>query len=144
VKLGIWSDDLRAHVDDCAVCADIVLVAEAMRAQAVADRIDAELPEPGRVWWRARLLAKQESVVRATRPITVWERFASASGLVAVAALMWGYWPTVAASTLETRRAWEFVEGTGLGMIVSSVALASATLLTFLLWFGIDLVRAED
>jgi hypothetical protein len=145
-RSGIWNDDLRAHVEQCSACADVVLVTGAMRAEAVASMVGAEVPEPGRVWWRARLLARHDTAARATRPIAVWERFASIVGLVALVALVavvWRLWPVLTASAVQVQQAWVLSQTTGLGVIFNSVALAAATLLAFLIWFGLSFVRAE-
>lgn len=142
-RSGFWNPDLCAHVRHCAVCADVALVASALHAEAVASRVDAEVPEPGRVWWRARLLARQEAVVRATRPIALWERFASVVGLVTLVVLVWRFLPEVTASVLQVQVAWVLIQTTGVGVLFTSVALGAATLLVFLVWFGLYFVRAE-
>ncbi len=141
---GAWDVELRAHVELCAECADGALVAGTLRAEAVSGRVDASSSEPGRVWWRARLLARHEAAARATQPIAVWEGFASISGLAAVAAVGWQFWPTVAGSMPDVKQAWLLVEPTSLGVLVESVTLAAVTLLSFLLWFGLSFIRAED
>ena len=141
---GLWDDDLRTHVDECVLCADVASVSEAMHAASVTGRSDATLPEPGRVWWRARLLARREAEARATRPIAVWERFASATGLVAAAGVAWRFWPRVTASAVEVQQAFVLDGTLGLGTTVVSVALGAATLLAFLIWFGLDSIRADE
>jgi hypothetical protein len=140
---GFWNPGLRAHVEQCAVCADVALVAGAMRAEAVASQVDRTVPEPGRVWWRARLLARHEAVARATRPIAVWERFASVVGLGAVITVVWRFWPAVTAWAMQVQQAWVLGEATGLGVLFTSVALAAVVLLAFLIWFGLYFVRAD-
>ena len=134
---GLWDDDLRTHVDECGTCADVALVSEAMHAESVTGTSGTTLPEPGRVWWRARLLARREAEARATRPIAVWERFAAATGLVAGASVAWRFWPRAAASAAELQQTFA-LEGTlGLGTTAVSVAMAAATLLAFLIWFAL-------
>ncbi len=93
--------------------------------------------------FRARLLARHDTAARATRPIAVWERFASIVGLVALVAAVWRLWPVLTASAVQVQQAWVLSQTTGLGVIFNSVALAAATLLAFLIWFGLSFVRAE-
>ena len=140
---GSWDDEVRAHIGQCSVCAEIALVAGAMRAESIAGRAEAGLPEPGRVWWRARLLAKREAIARATRPIAIWERFASVAGLAVGTVVAWWFWPALTSSALDARHAWVLIESTSLGMVVNYVALGAVTFLVFLIWFGLFFIRTE-
>ena len=76
VTSGRWAsraaDDLRAHAADCAVCAELALVAEAIDHDTNLSRADVpELPSSGTVWWRAQLRARQDAVRESGRPITI-------------------------------------------------------------------------
>jgi hypothetical protein len=62
-------DDLRAHVQACAVCADLVDVASALVEEHETAYQEARLPSPGIVWWRAQLRARDEDARAAARPI---------------------------------------------------------------------------
>jgi hypothetical protein len=66
VLAPVWSDDLRAHVQSCAVCSDVAVVAAAIDAM----RIVPVIPDSGRVWWLARIRARREATKTAGRPIT--------------------------------------------------------------------------
>jgi hypothetical protein len=83
-----WPDrvdaQLRAHVAECAICSDVVVIAGAIddaREEAYARAV---VPDSGRVWWRAQLRARREAAQTAGRPITAAQviAFACAVGLL--------------------------------------------------------------
>jgi heme A synthase len=63
--------ELADHVSACAICTDVVAVAEAMRADHDAVWQQADIPSSGQVWWRAEMRARQEAIRKASRPITI-------------------------------------------------------------------------
>ena len=67
------TDELRAHADSCAVCADVVKVAVALTNDRTARLQMARLPSAGLVWWRAEMRARRDAVNRATRPLQIVE-----------------------------------------------------------------------
>lgn len=79
---------LRAHVANCALCADLTVVAGALNAErestSDAMRQSAIVPDSGRVWWVAQRRARREAARTAGRPITVAQvlAFACAVGLL--------------------------------------------------------------
>jgi hypothetical protein len=75
-----WGDELRTHVEACAICRDIVAVALPLLQEHHAAVDDAHPPSSGIVWWRATMRARQEAAQAATRPITVVQGVALASG----------------------------------------------------------------
>jgi hypothetical protein len=75
-----WGGELRAHVDACAVCRDIVAVALPLLQEHHTAVDDAHLPSSGIVWWRATMRARQEAAQAATRPISIVQGVALASG----------------------------------------------------------------
>jgi hypothetical protein len=77
---GSWSEDLRAHVAVCPVCADAALVSEMLLAEARAPEETRPLPDPGRVWVDAQLRARRLAAQRAARPITIAQRVAAVCG----------------------------------------------------------------
>lgn len=91
-RLDVWGDELRLHAMGCRNCTDAVLAARFMKMEAGrASPADRPLPDPGRIYWRAQLLARREAAARAARPIAFVERAAIACALVASAfALAWG------------------------------------------------------
>ena len=78
-----WPDrvepDLRAHVETCQICRDVLTVAPVLEADADLTRAEAVVPDAGLVWWRAQMRARAEAARTAVRPITV----AQAVGLAA-------------------------------------------------------------
>jgi len=94
VRSGRWPErcdaELRAHVSQCPVCADVVLVAEHLELASDIATAEIALPPAGLVWWKAQLKARREAVQRASEPIAWVERAAGVVSLAAVVAL--GIW----------------------------------------------------
>ena len=104
VNTGRWPDradaDLRAHVAVCAICQDVVAVAEAFAQDASPDfstgfdlaKTDAghrdRLPDASRVWLRAQIRAREDATRLAARPITVAQAVAFASVVGLLGALL--------------------------------------------------------
>ena len=93
IGTGRWPDrvdaDLRAHVDQCAICKDIVTVAVAFAGEISGARHRthiAKIPDSSVIWLRAQLRARNEAAKTAARPITVAQTlsFASIIGLFGV------------------------------------------------------------
>ena len=63
------SPALVAHVASCDVCADVAVVAQALRDDQDRAWQEASVPSSGQVWWRAEMRAKQEAIRAASRPI---------------------------------------------------------------------------
>jgi hypothetical protein len=102
--------DLRAHVDTCGSCADLVAVVLALIDEHRAAAARAPVPSSGMVWWRAQTRARQEAAAAAMRPITVVQglSLAVAAGLLAAAASFvspafrqWVAWAAGALSVLR-------------------------------------------
>lgn len=92
-----WSEDLQAHAASCAVCRDLVTVASALLDEHQVASEFANPPASGMVWWRMQMRARQEAARAATRPITVVQGLALASGAAIVMLML-----TAAAPTLLT------------------------------------------
>jgi hypothetical protein len=96
LQRGRWPEAcdsvLRAHAENCAVCSEIVLVAQALREEHAALLADMKLPDAGLVWWKAQLRARREAAELATRPIALAERFALACALASLLAFMVWKW----------------------------------------------------
>jgi hypothetical protein len=65
-----WSEELRAHVAACPICADVAAIAAAIDAAREEMRTAAVIPDSGRVWWLAQMRARREATKAAGRPIT--------------------------------------------------------------------------
>ena len=93
---------LAAHLRTCADCREAFDVARYMtRLATETDAIAAtrSLPEPGQIWWKARLLQRWEAASRATAPVDWMQRIEVGGGLVAVAVLLAIFWTDVRSLT---------------------------------------------
>ncbi len=87
VATGRWphraDEALRAHVDGCAVCQDVVMVTTAFEDVDGAARPQ-PVPESAVVWWRSQMRARADAARVAARPITIAQAlsFASIVGLL--------------------------------------------------------------
>ena len=89
-RLGRWNEDLEAHVSTCATCQDLSVVSAFLESEAHSARSEAPLPGPGLIWWKAQLLARRAAAEQATRPIAVYEKAATALGVLGVlGAVVW-------------------------------------------------------
>ncbi|HET6169653.1 MAG TPA: hypothetical protein VFE01_05700 [Terracidiphilus sp.] len=77
---GYWPkacpEDLRAHVESCRSCSDLILVTETLHASR---KQSAELPHlepPGAIWWRAQLRRRNAALETMSRPILGAQIFA--------------------------------------------------------------------
>jgi hypothetical protein len=91
---GYWPeaspDELRAHVEACRICADLVAVRTAFQAARQQTMPIPHLESAGAIWWRAQLRRRNEAIERVGRPILGAQIFALAiSVVVGVAVLAW-------------------------------------------------------
>jgi len=80
LKAGHWPDgcgrELRAHVEACASCSDLVLVSEAFQ-RARRESMEQTPPgTPGLLWWRAQLRSRNVAAAKLNRPVTIAQIFA--------------------------------------------------------------------
>ena len=80
LKAGHWPDgcgaELRAHVDSCANCSDLVLVTQSFQvARSESERAPVQ-NSPSLLWWRAQLRRRNMAAERVSRPTTIAEVFA--------------------------------------------------------------------
>jgi hypothetical protein len=80
--------ELRAHVDSCRSCADLVLVQQAFHHARAGSIAAAPLVSPGVLWWRAQLRRRQDAVERVARPILGAQIFALAVNLLLFVAFL--------------------------------------------------------
>jgi hypothetical protein len=92
-RSGRWNDELLAHVAGCRSCEEVALVASYLCESSSEAIRDAQLPDAGRIWWRAQLAANAAAMEMALRPIA-WARrlaFGSCAAALLVAVVIW--WP---------------------------------------------------
>ncbi|MGO9340222.1 MAG: hypothetical protein ACLPY1_22230 [Terracidiphilus sp.] len=61
--------ELRAHLNGCRLCAELVLVTRAFQQSRAATAAHVKLPAPGAIWWRAQLRRRNAAVERVGKPI---------------------------------------------------------------------------
>ncbi len=140
---GRWEDELHAHAAACPVCADVVLVAQFMQNLVEEAGAEAALPDAGRIWWKAQLLAKQAAVERATLPIAIVEKIAYACAALALAGGVVWTWPLMSNWLAQVRTAWTLVFSAN-AIQPYSLLLTSAGLFLFLLLSLLYTVWAEQ
>ena len=138
LKDGHWPDgcgpELRAHVDACGNCSDLVLVTQTFeRARSESERA-ALCGSPSLLWWRAQLRRRNAATERVSRPITIAQSFALSVnvlvGVVFVASqyrhgLHWASWWS------------ELVPARALHFLHSGSAQVDGNLLLLLSGFGV-------
>ena len=105
LKDGHWPEgcgpELRAHVDTCGNCSDLVLVTQTFQKARSESERAAPCGSPSLLWWRAQLRRRNAATERVVLPITVAQTFAwfvvGLVGLVFVASqyrrgLRWESW----------------------------------------------------
>ncbi len=80
-------EDLRTHVNACAVCADLAEVAAALLDDREAAWREARVPPAGVVWWRAQLRAREEAARAAGRPLAFIQGVAASVAVWLIVAL---------------------------------------------------------
>jgi hypothetical protein len=80
LKDGHWPEgcgpELRAHVDACDNCSDLVLVTRTFQLARSESEHAAPCGSPSLLWWRAQLRRRYTATERVSRPITIAETFA--------------------------------------------------------------------
>lgn len=96
---GRWPDgcdeELRMHVNRCAICGDVATVAALLQDDHQASRRDVHVPAAGQVWWRAAVRARLEASQSAARPITWLHGLTGASTAGLAFAVMGIAWPSI-------------------------------------------------
>jgi hypothetical protein len=87
---GPWGEEIRRHAANCAVCSEVVLVAEALRHEDELAHTELHLPSAGLVWWKAQLAARRAAEERAAQPIAWVERMVQVFG--ALGLMVVGFW----------------------------------------------------
>jgi hypothetical protein len=137
-----WPDrcdrELRDHVERCAICADVLTVAEALLYDRDAAWADAQVPGSGVVWWRAQMRARREAAGSVAEPMTFVQAMAIACGVAALLTLAvlgsgwlvaWAGWlgglvPSVNLAAIDTTRLSAVVHRAGLLALAVWVVLA--------------------
>jgi hypothetical protein len=89
------SPELVAHVATCASCADVAVVAQALRCDQDAAWQEASVPSSGQVWWRAEMRARQDAIRAASRPIAIAHGVGALLALALATTAGWFVWPSI-------------------------------------------------
>jgi hypothetical protein len=89
---------LVEHVAACAVCAEVLEVAQVMAPLERETLADARIPSPGQVWWRAQVRARDEARRAAALPLLAAQGLGAAAVVGLVAALVSWQWPALVAA----------------------------------------------
>ncbi len=97
-----WGENIRQHVAECPVCAEVALVArelqhESSLAQTELQQAGAGLPPAGLVWWKTQRAARRAAEQRAAEPIKLVTRAAFTLGAFAALVVAVWQWPRIAA-----------------------------------------------
>lgn len=95
-RAGTPDAAVHAHLASCAACRetfDIVSVMTRFGADTEHLAASRDMPDPSRIWWRARLLQRWEAETRATAPLDIMQRVEVIGGLVAAVVLLITMWP---------------------------------------------------
>jgi hypothetical protein len=92
---GPWGEEIRRHAAACAVCSEVVLVAEALRHEEELAQTEVRLPSAGLVWWKAQLAARRAAEERAAQPIAWVERMVQVFGALALLGTGLWQWPRI-------------------------------------------------
>jgi hypothetical protein len=84
--------ELADHVASCSICAEVAMVAAAIRDDHDAAWPDVAVPSSGQVWWRAEMRTRQEAIRQASRPIAIAQAVALVFALALAAAASWLAW----------------------------------------------------
>src|SRR5579862_5606645 len=89
---GYWPEacpnELRAHVEACRVCSDLVVVTQAFQAAHKQTTPVPKLESAGALWWRALLRRRNAAIEKVGRPILGAQIFALVISVVVVAAVL--------------------------------------------------------
>jgi hypothetical protein len=72
---------VQEHLDACPSCAEVALVAGALKRDLEAGCREAHVPSAGAVWWRATIRARAEAARTVSQPITLAQGIAGASAV---------------------------------------------------------------
>lgn len=92
IQANQWPDacglELRAHVEECQACSDVVLVAQALRQSRTATTQSAQPASPSLLWWRAQIRRKNAALEQVMQPVVVAEKVAALIIVLALVALL--------------------------------------------------------
>jgi hypothetical protein len=136
--------DLEAHLQTCAVCADLVIVARALLDEHECAWAAARVPPSALVWWRAQVRGREEAARAAARPIAFVQGIAASCAVWIAVSLVrafppappdWRSWVTAGMKTVPDVAALAAAVPGGVPVLVG--AAASLLLSSLVLFFGL-------
>jgi hypothetical protein len=126
-----WPDradaELRAHVEACAICADVADVARALAEEHdVAFSDAAKLPPAELVWFRAQARARADATRQAARPIAIMQALglAGATGIISLLIGAVAYWVWQRTNWLTAMPSLDVIGLDSMGFAIRGVLLA--------------------
>lgn len=156
LRQGRWphacDPDLRAHVDGCPDCQELVLVTQTLqKAKSHGEQL-ARLHSPGLLWWRAQLRRRNEAIRSVTEPLALAEIVGLLALFVAFCVVVWqggqaagllNLFQGLSSSAFsQLEELWAAASGASVWMTVLGVAGLST--LAFFASFAIFLLRDES
>jgi hypothetical protein len=138
------TEELNRHLSTCRSCSDAVAIDNLLQIEARAVPSLPRLPDPGRIWLRARQQRLLQTAERVTGPIRAVERIALVAGSVGLAVGTALAWPMVRSWVGRTISILGDVGGSANGILPSNPVPLVAAALLFLVLFGLysELVEA--
>ena len=91
LRHGTWpyacGGDLRAHVEACQECSDLVLITQTLQKMHAEAASRAVVPPAGLLWWKAQLQLRNAALERMNRPVVLTGKIALGSTLGAAITL---------------------------------------------------------
>ncbi len=92
ILTGRWparcDEELRAHLNACALCSDLAAAAVAIVDQRDGAWSQAHVPTAGVVWWRAQLRSREDAARAAGRPVAFIQGVAASVALWLIVSLV--------------------------------------------------------
>ena len=142
---------LRAHVDVCRDCQDLVLVTEAVQEARLQTERVAPVGSPGSLWWRAQRRRRNEAIECMTKPLALAEKLGLLGMLVAFCVAVWQWGPLAdwlnffqdfsGSSGFRLNGLWAALSGASAWFAV--VLFATLGTLGFIAGFAVYLLREE-
>lgn len=156
LRQGRWphacDPDLRAHVDACRDCQELVLVTQTLRKAKSHGEQLAQLRSPGLLWWRAQLRRRNEAIKSVTEPLALAQKVGLVGILGAFCVLVWqgsqsADWLSLFQGLFSSDfsslgELWAMASGAHLGIVV--LVLAGLGTLAFFASFAFFLLRDKS
>jgi|SRR5215467_7795493 len=156
LREGRWPQacdpELRAHVDRCRDCQELVLVMQTLQKAKSQMHLAGVSGSPGLLWWRGQLRRRNEAIQSVTEPLALAQKAGLLGLLVAFFVLIWqGSHPSDLLNLFQSlsssgfsplEHLWALASGANASILVLGVA--GLATLAFFAGFAIFLLRDES